>query len=141
MHVEENKAIARRYIEEVHNKWNLEFADEIFSNDCVVHVGLASFNKEDYKDLVKRYSSTFPDIATDVDDQIAEADKVVTLWTTRFTHDKKSMGVNPTYRQIIIKGISIYRFVEGRIVEMWVSWDRLSLMQQLGIIHSSSKQP
>ncbi|MFQ5788516.1 MAG: ester cyclase, partial [Thermodesulfobacteriota bacterium] len=131
---------ARRYLEEMHNKKNLAVVDEICSADCIVHLGLATFNKENYKNLVFRYSSAFPDMNTDIDDQIAEAEKVVTRWTTRFTHVNKFMGVDPTYKQITIVGISIYNIVDGKIVEMWVSWDRLTLMQQLGIFQPSPSQ-
>jgi predicted ester cyclase len=45
------------------------------------------------------------------------------------------MGVDATYQQIKISGISIYRINQGKIAEIWISWDRLSLMQQVGIIH------
>ena len=135
MHVENNKSIALRYIEEMHNKRNLDVADELFSDECKIHLGQASFNREDYKNIILRSSSTFSDITTTVDDLIAEGDKVVTRWTSRFIHQDKFMGVDPTYQQIKISGISIYRVNEGKIAEIWISWDRLSLMQQLGIIH------
>jgi predicted ester cyclase len=50
------------------------------------------------------------------------------------------MGVAPTFKQLAVTGISIYRFSEGKIAEIWISWDRLSLMQQLGVVTSFSSK-
>ena len=123
-----------RYIEEMHNKRNPDVADELFSDECKIHLGQATFDSENYKNMILRHSDTFPDITTTVDDLIAEGDKVVVRWTSRFTHQDKFMGVDPTYKQIKVSGMSIYRINQGKIAEIWISWDRLSLMQQVGII-------
>lgn len=134
MNVQQNKSIALRYIEEMHNKRNPDVADELFSDECKIHLGQATFDSENYKNMILRHSDTFPDITTTVDDLIAEGDKVVVRWTSRFTHQDKFMGVDPTYKQIKVSGMSIYRINQGKIAEIWISWDRLSLMQQVGII-------
>ncbi len=134
MSVDENKVMSYVYINEMQNKQNLAIADEICTEDCVVHIGQNSFTRDEYRELVKSYSTSFTDHYTTIEDQIAEDDKVATRWITRFTHKGTFMGIPPTNRQVSVTGTSIYRFAEGKIVEVWINWDRLTLLQQLGVI-------
>lgn len=136
MSLEKNKAIARLHLEEMHNKKNIGIADLVFNEYCVIHLGQSSFNREEYKKLIKRYASAFPDLHITVEDQIAEGDKVVTHWTTRFTHKDEFMGIPPTGKQITLPGISIYRIADEKIAEIWISWDRFGMMQQIGVLGS-----
>jgi hypothetical protein len=62
---------------------------------------------------------------------IGEADKVAYRWTWTGTHKGELMGIAPTGNQIAITGTSIHRFADGKLVESWVSYDMLGLMQQL----------
>jgi len=49
------------------------------------------------------------------------------------------MGIAPTGKKIILKGISIYKIANGKLVESWGAYDRMSLMQQLGAIPQLGK--
>jgi len=44
------------------------------------------------------------------------------------------MGVEPTGREIVLRGINLFRVVDGKIVERWGRLDNLGLMQQLGLV-------
>jgi predicted SnoaL-like aldol condensation-catalyzing enzyme len=80
---EENKALARRVIEELFNAGNLEVADEIIAQDHVRHdpaMPEEGHGREDFKQFVNIYRSAFPDVHCEIEDQIAEGDKVVTRW-------------------------------------------------------------
>jgi len=131
---EENKAIFRRYIEEVGNQGNLELAGEIFDSYYVSHQPDGSTLQRGPED-VKRFRAAqhvaFPDMRVSIEDQIAEGDKVVTRVTVRGTHQGKFRGMAPTGKEVEINGIAIFRFSdEGKVVETWESFDELSLMRQ-----------
>jgi predicted ester cyclase len=65
---------------------------------------------------------------------IAEGDKVVTRYTVRGTHQGEMEEFGPpTGRQVEVKGITIHRVEDGKIVEEWERYDNLSLLQQLGL--------
>ena len=73
---------------------------------------------------------TFGDLQCTVDSQVAEGDMVVTRWTARGTHQGEHLGVPPTGNPVMVTGIIMHRFRDGKSVETWGEWDRLGLMQQ-----------
>ena len=135
---EENKAIFRRYVEEVGNEGNLDLVDEIFA-DYVSHQSDGSVlqrGPEDVKRFMGEFRSAFPDFHTTIEDQIAEGDRVVTRWTMRGTHEGEFRGIAPTGKQMTVTGIGIFRFSDGKVVESWDNFDQLGMMQQLGVVSS-----
>jgi serine phosphatase RsbU (regulator of sigma subunit) len=133
MSAEENKAVFRRYVEEVSNQGNLEIANEIFDR-YLAHQPDGSVlerGPEDVKRFQTEFRSAFHDFHATIEDQIAEADKVVTRWRIRGTHQGEFRGLAPTGGQVEINGIGIFRFSdEGKVVESWDSYDQLNLMRQ-----------
>jgi serine phosphatase RsbU (regulator of sigma subunit) len=130
---EENKAIFRRYIEEVFNQANLEVADEIFDRYLSHQPDGSTFERgpEDVKRFNREFRAAFPDLRISIDEQIAEGDKVVTRVTFRGTHQGDFRGMAPTGKEVEIKGITIFRFSEkGKVVESWDSYDQLRVMRQ-----------
>ena len=57
-------------------------------------------------------------------------------WTSKGTHQGDLMGMPPTGKRAVWSGMSVVRFAEGRIVDIWVESDNMSMMQQLGAIPS-----
>ena len=137
MSTEENKAIFRRYVEEVGNEGNLEVAEEIFDH-YLAHQSDGSVlerGPEDVKRFMGEFREAFPDFHTTIEDQIAEGDKVVTRWKMHGTHRGEFRGIEPTGKQIEITGIGIFRFSEeGKVVESWDNFDQLGMMQQFGVV-------
>jgi serine phosphatase RsbU (regulator of sigma subunit) len=130
---EENKAIFRRYVEEVQNQGNLEVADEIFDRYLAHQADGATLERgpEDVKRFTQEYRSAFPDFRISIDDQIAEGDKVVSRVTLRGTHQRQFRDMAPTSKEIEVKAVTIFRFSEeGKVVETWDSFDQLRLMRQ-----------
>jgi steroid delta-isomerase-like uncharacterized protein len=130
---EENKAIFRRYIEEVFNQGNLELADEVFDRYISHQPDGSTLERgpEDVKRFNREFRSAFPDLRISIDDQIADGDKVVTRVTFRGTHQREFRGMAPTGKEVEIKGITIFRFSdEGKVVESWDSYDQLRVMRQ-----------
>lgn len=139
MSVEENKAIVRRFMEEVVRKGNLVLANEIFTADFIYHpppLGLPMRGPEAIIQRVATIRTAFPDIQYTVEDEIAENDKVVHRLTGRGTHQGEFLGMSPTGKQVTWTVTAIYRIAGGKIAERWLNVDDLGIMQQLGAIPS-----
>jgi steroid delta-isomerase-like uncharacterized protein len=132
----ENKAIVRRFYEEVWNKRRVELVDELMSPSHAMHDNQlpdSGIGPEAYKRNVARYVTGFPDVRFTVEDMVAENDKVAVSWTISGTHKGEFRGVSPTGKKVSIEGITINHIADGKIMDSYVSWDTLGLMQQLGV--------
>jgi steroid delta-isomerase-like uncharacterized protein len=130
---EENKAIFRRYVEEVTNQGNLEVADEIFGRYLSHQSDGSTLERgpEDVKRFTEEYRSAFPDWRVSIDEQIAEGDKVVNRVTLRGTHQRQFRDMAPTGKEVEVKAVTIFRFSEeGKVVETWDYFDQLRLVRQ-----------
>ena len=139
MSAEDNKTIIRRWIEEAWNKGNVDIADDIYSSNYIAR-DLDDSNRvlhgpEDIKQSVIMMRAAFPDIHFTIDHLIAEGDKVVGAFTIRGTHRGDLSGIAPTGKQVVFTAVDIWRFEGSKIVQRYIaSVDRLSIMQQLGVI-------
>ena len=133
----ENKAIARRFVQEGFNTGNLavvgEYVGPNFVNRDPGTPPLPS-GPEGYKQLVTMYRTAYPDLHLTVDDLITEGDKVVVRWNARGTNKGELMGMPPTGKQITLTGISILAIAGGKVVEQRTNWDTLGMLQQLGVV-------
>jgi steroid delta-isomerase-like uncharacterized protein len=130
---EENKDLARRSWQIVDN---LDIIEEIYAPDVVWHEPDQEVHGiEEAKRFVPHYKTAPPDLNVTVEDAIAEGDKAVTRWTVRGTHhgEVEEFGP-PTGRQVEIKGVTMHRIEDGKIVEEWEGYDILSILQQLGLV-------
>ena len=136
MSAEENKALVRRFVEEVQSAGNIDVVDELCSPEFVNHSAPPGVppNCEGVKQLTAMFRRAFPDSYFTVEDMIAEGDKVATHKTFHGTHEGEFMGMPPTGRRVSMELIDIVRISEGRVVEHWSMGDSLGMMQQLGII-------
>ena len=136
---EENKAVVRRFVEEVQNQHNLDPVDEIFDPDMVNHAvipglppGLSAV--DEFKMFYGMMITAFPDVHATIHSQIAEGDKVVTHKTFHGTHQGEFMGISPTGNHVEFDVIDIIRVANGKLVEHWAVADLMGLMQQVGAI-------
>jgi len=138
MSAEGNKALVRRVYEEIHNKGNLDAADELVSASFINHNAPPGMppGPEGIKRVFTMFRSAFPDLNVTVEDMVAEGDKVVARLTLRGTHQREFMGLAPTGKQVTLSVIDIARIAGGKIVERWGVEDMLGLLQQLGAIPS-----
>jgi steroid delta-isomerase-like uncharacterized protein len=138
---EENKAIVRRFIEEVWNNGNLDVIDELVSEDHVDHdpgrEGTPG-GREGMRAFVQMYRSAYPDTHIEFGEIIAEGDLVAGNWTATGTHQGELMGIAPTGRSIKITGMGMDRVRDGQIVESWGNYDSLGMLAQLGAIPAPS---
>jgi steroid delta-isomerase-like uncharacterized protein len=135
MSTEDNKAKARRIIEEGWNQGNTAVFDELFAADYVGHDPSGPVHgPEGFKQLYATYRAAFPDTHLTIEDQIAEGDKVVARWTASGTNQGPLMGIPPSGKRVTITGITITRFARGKIEEDWFNYDTLGMLQQIGAI-------
>ena len=136
MSTEENKALVRRFYDDVINKHNVDAVDNFIATDAIDHSappGSAS-GLEGAKQQMSMFFSAFPDIRVTAEDQIAEGDKVVSRLSVRGTHKGEFMGIPPTGKEITMTAIDMVRIASGKMVEHWEEVDMLGVMQQLGAI-------
>jgi len=132
---EQNKAVVTRFVEAVWENGNVDAIDTLFTEDSVLHDPTGDLRgREAFKTYNERYLAAFPDLQYDVQDLIAEDDKVVFRARMRGTHEGEFMGVEPTGQQFDAEGIIIARIEDGMIAERWASYDALGMMRQLGIL-------
>jgi steroid delta-isomerase-like uncharacterized protein len=138
MSIEENKAVVRRFFEELLSTDNFAVADEILSSDFRFYFAGSPdpMNLEQYKEFLVARRAAFPDRRFVVDDIIAEEDKVSARFTMRGTHKGEFRGLAPSGREVTMCGIDMIRLAEGKMVEDRVEVDQLGMMQQLGVIAS-----
>jgi steroid delta-isomerase-like uncharacterized protein len=138
MSTEENKALVRRFYDEVHNKQNRAAVDDFIDPNIVDHAtppGLPG-GIEGARQFTGMLLTAFPDHQVTVEYMIAEGDKVVARLTVRGTHQGAFLGIPPTGRRWTFTAIDIIRIAGGKIVEHWNNYDALGLMQQLGVVPS-----
>jgi predicted ester cyclase len=137
MGVEDNKALIRRFYAEI-DAGNIEAMDDIVAEDYVDHhpppfPGLGR-GREGLKEAFRIFWEATPG-RHEIEDQIAEGDRVVTRLTAYGRHERDLPGPLPaTGAQIRETAVAIHRVADGRIVEHWSDRDDLGLMQQLGVI-------
>jgi predicted ester cyclase len=132
----DNKAIVRRFVEEVQNQGNLVVVDELVAPSFVNHTPPSGVppDQEGIKFLTQMFRAAFPNGAMTIEDMLAEGDRVVTRKTFRGTHTGDLMGIPSTGKQVTIELIDIVRLAHGKVIESWSAADNLGMLQQLGVI-------
>jgi hypothetical protein len=145
--VDQMKAASRRLYVDVFGAGSLDAADEIMAVGCISHgpgtppvVGTDSIKQQ--ANLLR---AAVPDLRVDLEDQLAEGDRVASRWNGSGTNTgplrTPTGSVPPTGRPVAFSEIRIDRFEQGRIVESWFLPDRLTLWQQLGLVPSPPGKP
>ena len=137
MSAEDNKAIVRRAYDAI-NQNDLDALDEMVDSDITDHDPAPGQGPglEGVKQYFSSLHTAFPDVHMDVEDMIAEGEKVVARVSVSGTHQGEFLGIVPTGNQVAIKGIDILRIVDGKVVEHWGKFDDLGMLQQLGVVEA-----
>jgi steroid delta-isomerase-like uncharacterized protein len=118
-----NKAVAMRVFDEIFNQGKFKVANEIYAPDFQNHGLHRSVNLKTDQEAVHAEKKAFPDLRMSVQQMIAEGDKVAVLWTFEGTHTGSGYeGLPATGTAVELRGITIWRIVDGRITEEWSSW-------------------
>jgi len=137
MSAEQNKAIAHVFFTKAWGEKDLSLAEQTFAPDVIDHFDKAQ-GLDVVRQLIVNFHNAFPDLKFTLEDEIAEGDKVVHRWAMEGTHKGPLMGIPATGKYAAWTGITIVRFVDGKIVERWANVDILAVLQQLGVIPSQA---
>ncbi len=108
-----------RYLEEVLNGHDLAALEELVADETL-------------KQRVQRFLEAFPDLEVTTNLVVADAELVAVNLTARGTHEGTFQGVPPTGRRWAATCSAFYRVADGRIVDFWINWDVLGILEQLG---------
>jgi len=125
-----------QFYEEVWNKGNVEFAYRVFAQDYVRHdlrPSQAQPGPAGQAKIAGDFRRAFPDLVFKLDLILADADLVAARWTASGTFTGQWGSVQPTGKPATFSGVNIFRFRDGRVVEIWNHRDDLGLMQQVGV--------
>lgn len=128
---EQNKAIARRVFEEIFNKGRFQVADEIYARDFVNHGLHKNFDLQEDQAAVRWEKKVLPNLTMTVDLMVAEGNLVTAVWTARGTNTGRAGALPATGVMLEIRGITVWRIVDGRIREEWTSFDQLRIVRQV----------
>ena len=136
---EENKALVRRWFEEVWNKGRSEAIEEMFAEDGIAH-GLSDDpaasmkGPRDYRPFYETFRGAFPNIVVNIEDMVAEGDKVAARCSVTGKHTGDNLGFAATNTGVDFTGITIVRISDGKIVEAWNNFDFMRMNRQLGVL-------
>ena len=141
MSLEENKALVRRFIDS-YNARNLDVFDELVAQDYLDHThqqqGLESF-----RELFTLAFEGFPDWYEEIEDMIAEGDRVWVCVNATGTHTGEwnlfGVSLPPTGNKLTMRMVFIWRIVNGKLAEGWEVDDDSDFLRQLGIIEYTEK--
>jgi len=137
-----NKALVRRFVEEVKNKRHLEQMGEFFHEGYQEHnATVSSFGAgiEGYKNFLGHLFTAFPEDTLTIDEIVAEGDMVSYRGTETGTHKAEFLRIPATGRSATWTEIQFFRFRDGKVAEHWVDVDLFSWFTQLGIIPPMGK--
>ena len=141
MSTEQNKALVRQLFAALNNGSEAMEAARpaIFAPNQIAHFAGQPLDYDAHIQYDTMVFSAFSDIQYTLNDLLAEGDKVVARFTARGTHTGMFQGIPPTGKAGTVSGIAIYRVSGGKVVEQWIEYDQLGVLQQLGVISSPAQ--
>lgn len=132
---EANKALVRRYFEELWGTGDLSRRDAFLAPGYRGHIGGSEpIDLDGWTAWFRGFRTAFPDAGFVVEDVFGEGDRVAARVTMRGAHLGPLDGIPATGRVVVVSGMSIERIADGRIVEGWGENNALGLLQQLGVL-------
>ena len=130
---ESSRRIALRWFNEVWNERKSETIYELLASDSIGHQesNLDIVGPEPFAKFHQTFLETLPDLQVEVMDTIAEAAKVCVHWRFTGTHAGAGLGLQPTGRQVRMRGMTWFRIEDGKIVEGWDAWNQQALFAML----------
>jgi len=139
MSLEENKELVRRWFAE-NDKRNEAIVDQMVAPDYLDHTPQLPGMPEDIRGTAPLKATLavlregFTDVEHEIDELIAEGDRVVARIRARGKFTGPIRDIQPNGKTIEITGVSIHRIADGKLVEHWANLDMLGFLQQLGVL-------
>jgi predicted ester cyclase len=133
--IEENKALARRLGETIDAR-QLDLLDDIVAPNFVRHCQATPqvdvTNLQAFKEFLRQDAAVFPDSRQTLKHMVAEGN-LVAVWVMYEGTQRGQMGpFPPSGKNMQVDFGAVLRVEEGRIAEMWVTWDNMAALAQLG---------
>jgi predicted SnoaL-like aldol condensation-catalyzing enzyme len=135
MTTDENKAVVRRFFEDVVSDGRIDVIDVICAPNYRLYATLSgpdAIDREQVKELVRSWRSSFGGGRIALEDILAEGDLVAARMRETGTHTGEFKGIQPTGREVSYGSMTFLRIVDGKIVEHWGLLDMPTLLQQIG---------
>jgi predicted ester cyclase len=129
----QNKDVIKRYVD-TWNRGDMVGLVKFWSSDIVHHTRAGSHGYEFTRKIVEEFTKNFPSMRFQIDDIVAEGDRVVTRMTWRAKHTISYLGSIPDNKEISCTVVGIARLANGLIAEHWGVTDELAMMAQLGML-------
>jgi steroid delta-isomerase-like uncharacterized protein len=127
MSLDENKAVVRRYLEELINRGQMGIASELFAPDYVNHTAGSgiSTGRDGFVRSITALRTAFPDWHVTIEAMVAEGDLVVDRFRIAATHTGSVNGIPPSGRRLDTLAMHMWRVVKGKLAEGWYLTDAL----------------
>jgi steroid delta-isomerase-like uncharacterized protein len=137
----ENKVLVRRFGEAM-NARQLDLLDELVAPDFIRHCQatpeVTVGSRDQFKDFLRQDAAVFPDSRQILQHMLAEGD-LVAIWATYEGTQKGQMGpFPPSGKRMQVDFAAVLRVENGKIAEMWVTWDNKTILAQLGHLPAPS---
>jgi predicted ester cyclase len=131
-----NKAIARRILEEEISKRNFALTAELVHPDFYDHTNPPGMERghAGHQAIINLFHSAFSNMCWAADDMIEEGDRVAVSTTFTGRHTGEFFGVPASGADVVVKGVHVMRFKDGKLIEHSGANDDLGLMRQIGAI-------
>jgi steroid delta-isomerase-like uncharacterized protein len=128
---EQNKAVARRVFEEIFDQGKFQAAEEIYAKDFVNHGQHRDAGAAEDQAAQRFEKQSCPDLKITIGQMVAEGDLVSVLWIARGTNTARVGWMPATGAKIEVRGITIWRIVDGKIFEEWTSFNEMSIVREI----------
>jgi steroid delta-isomerase-like uncharacterized protein len=138
---QDNKALIREFVARVLSGGDIDATGDYFHSDMVEEVPFPGQGPglDGLKGTLTGMRRAFPDMKWSVEEQIAEADKVLTRFIWSGTHKGDFLGIPATNRSVCVWGMVIDRFEGRKVKSTRILMDTMSMMVQLGVVPAPPK--
>ena len=132
-------SLIHRWFDEVWNNKREDSVDELFAAEGIAHglvddEGNEVRGPEGFKKLQRQFLETFPDMQIEVEDTVADGDKIAARCRVTGSHLGRGIGVTPTNGPVEFTGMTIVRVKDGKIVEAWNEFNFMEMYRQVGAL-------
>lgn len=133
--VAEGERLARRYFDDMWNRFDGSVADAIVAEDVVGHVGAVTVRgRQALHARIGQVREMYSASRFTIDEVLSSGDRVAVRWTQRATHTGARLGASVAGREVQVTGSHFFRVSDGRIAEIWVNSDDLGELHQIGLV-------
>src|SRR5215204_2621238 len=138
---EGTKAVIRRLIEEVYNEGNLDVVDELMAPDIFDHAAVPEHQHgiDGFKHVMEWVREFSSDVHYNIDDIIAEGEKVAVRMTQSGTHTGTVRGIPPTGKSFSVDYVRWFRLATGKVTGMWGVRDDLTRLEELDVMPAAGE--